>query len=99
MTAETATPARLLVRAKSGSMGETAAWATKGQLLQVGRALAHYDQESMEILSDDSPLLAIRGGHVVGPAERAWPGPFEADGIGLQARRRERDTVPGVMRA
>jgi hypothetical protein len=99
LTAETATPARLLVRAKSGSMGETAAWATKGQLLQVGRALAHYDQESMEILSDDSPLLAIRGGHVVGLAERAWPGPFEADGIGLQARRRERDTVPGVMRA
>ncbi len=31
LTSETATPARLLVRAKSGSMGETAAWATKQQ--------------------------------------------------------------------
>jgi hypothetical protein len=69
---------------ESGSLVESAGMATKGELPQVGRALAHYDQEPMDIPSNDSPLLAIRGGHVVGLAERAWPRPFEADGIGLQ---------------
>jgi hypothetical protein len=37
----------------------------------------------MDIPSNDSPLLAIRGGHAVRLAERAWPRPFEGDGIGL----------------
>ena len=76
-------------------MARSAALATKGELPQVGRALAHYDQEPMDIPSNDSPLLAIRGGPVVGLAERAWPRPFEADGIGLQVAVANEAECPG----
>ena len=56
----------------------------KGELRQVGRAQAHYDQEPMDVSVQRFPALAIRGIHVVGLAERAWARPIEAAGIGLQ---------------
>ena len=37
----------------------------------------------MEIPSADFLLFVFRGDHVVGLAERAWPGRVEADGPGL----------------